>query len=314
MSGFKVEKQGLLTTVQDKGRPGYQQYGIIVGGAMDPWALRLANVLVGNPDGAAGLEITMMGPELVMTADTMIAVGGGDLSASIDGKDIPLWTAVPVSAGQTISFGKPRSGVRAYIAFGGGIDVPEVLGSRSTYIKAELGGYQGRELNKGDHVSLLPKTSDVPRRRLHPSLIPDYDKTRPVRVISGPDEDLFNEDTMRRFYESEFYLTNEVDRMGYRLEGPGLAPEKEAGILSDATTMGTIQVPAGGQPMLLLADRQTAGGYARIGTVIQEDMPRVAQYGPHEKIQFSAVKMEEAQQLIIKREQAFRCLMKLLRL
>ncbi|WP_147803767.1 biotin-dependent carboxyltransferase family protein [Alkalicoccus halolimnae] len=311
MSGFKVEKQGLLTTVQDKGRMGYQQYGIVVSGAVDPLALRLANAVVGNPDSAAGLEVTMMGPELIMTADSMISVGGGDLSAAVDGREIPMWTAVKVYAGQRISFGEPRFGVRAYIAFAGGIDVPEEMGSRATYLKAEIGGFHGRELQAGDEVNIFSVQRFPCRRRLHPALLPNYDKGTPIRVIEGPDEKLFSGETKDIFYDSKFYLTNEVDRMGCRMEGPSVPPEEGSGILSDATTMGTIQIPGDGLPMLLMADRQTSGGYARIGTVIQEDLPRVAQCGPGEPVRFTAVSVKKAQEIYARREKRFRCFARL---
>lgn len=307
MNVIKVEKSGMMTTIQDKGRIGYQQYGISESGAMDPWALRWANLLVGNDDGAAGIEVTLMGPQLLFEADSLIAIGGADLSPRLDDEPLPLWTAVRVKAGQRITFKEPRFGVRSYIAVQGGIDVPPALGSRSTFIKAKLGGFRGRELRTGDVLPVGNENKQVKqRRRLHADLIPDYDLTQPIRVLPGPDLEMFSEEVMQTFFTETYELTNEVDRMGYRLDGPPLSLSGEESMLSDAVAMGTIQIPASGYPLLLLADRQTTGGYARIGTVIHEDLAKTAQLGPHAKISFSEVTLEEAQQLRCERERQFR--------
>ncbi|CAM3883847.1 biotin-dependent carboxyltransferase family protein [Alkalicoccus chagannorensis] len=307
MAEMKIRKQGLLTTIQDQGRTGAQQYGIVVGGAMDPWALRLCNVLTGNDPGAAGLEVTMMGPELSFSEPVRIAVGGADLSAAVDGEKIPLWTAVLVPAGSVLSFGEPKFGVRAYIAVAGGVDVPEVMGSRATYIRAKLGGFRGRELRNGDVIPLGTPGRTTGRRRMHHELLPDYHKGRPVRIIPGPDAP----GSLSLFMSETYRITNDVDRMGSRLEGPEMDVPEAEGMLSDAVAMGTIQITAGGQPILLMADRQTTGGYPRIATVIHEDLPKVAQMRPGEVIRFSTVPVEVAQQLRRHREKQFRRYVKL---
>ncbi|SDO38462.1 biotin-dependent carboxyltransferase family protein [Alkalicoccus daliensis] len=306
MSIVKVEKQGMMTTVQDKGRRGYQQYGITESGVMDPWALRWANLLAGNPDSAAGIEVTLMGPQLLFSEDTTIAVGGADLTAQLDGTEIPLWTSIPVKAGQRLHFGKPRQGVRAYIAIHGGIDTPLVLGSRSTYIKAKLGGFRGRELRNGDELPVGPQTMKSTRRkRLHQALLPDYDISVPIRVLPGPDTGMFPETALQTFFSKEYALTNEVDRMGYRLDGPPLSLTQEGKMISDAVAMGTIQIPASGYPLLLLADRQTSGGYARIGSVIHADLSKTAQLGPGKKVRFTETTLEEAHDLLKRKENRF---------
>lgn len=306
MSAVKVEKSGMMTTVQDQGRRGFQQFGISESGAMDPWALRWANFLVGNEENAAGIEVTLMGPQLLFEQDAVIAVGGADLSVKLDQTPIPRWTSIHVRAGQRLSFGKPRFGVRAYVAVQGGIDVPVALGSRATFIKAKLGGFRGRELRNGDVLPVGECKTQVLRRRLHPALLPDYDLDEPLRVIPGPDLEMFSEEALSTFFGEVYSLTNEVDRMGYRLNGPPLPLASNSSMLSDAVAMGTIQIPSSGFPLLLLADRQTSGGYARIGTVIHEDLPKTAQLGPHAAVSFSRVTLEEAQQLRRKREYQYR--------
>lgn len=304
---FQVEKPGLLTTVQDMGRYGYQQYGIVVSGAMDHFAHRLGNLLVGNEPALATIEVTMMGPKLHVLEDTVIAITGANLSATIDNQPIEPWKSTFVKKGQILSFGKPEQGVRAYLAVMGGIEGEIVLGSKATYLKAKMGGIAGREVQKGDVLYCGQMTGSYEKlsgRIVSPQLLLNYDHTTPFRVILGPEEHSFTEAGLTTFFSESFEITREIDRMGCRLSGPVIEHKEKADIISDAITFGTIQVPASGQPIILLADRQTSGGYARIGTIITVDLPRLAQQMPGTKIRFEQISIEDAQRLYVEQEQA----------
>jgi len=299
---IKVEKSGLTTSVQDLGRTGYQQYGMVVSGAMDPYALQVGNLLVGNERNAAGIEAVIMGPKLQFLKDTVIAICGADLSPQLDGKDIPMWTSIFVHKGQSLSFGQPKKGVYTYIAVAGGIDVPVVMGSRSTYVKAGIGGIEGRFLQKDDLLPSGKVTGKNRVRRLPDNLIPNYQSDQKIRVILGPDRDAFLQESIETFLTGTYEITKQTDRMGMRLNGPKLQHVTGADIISDSIFPGTVQVPANGQPIILLADRQTTGGYTRIATVISVDIARVAQNLPGRKLQFEAISVHEAQTLRIKQE------------
>ncbi|WP_088104265.1 biotin-dependent carboxyltransferase family protein [Halalkalibacter urbisdiaboli] len=296
---FQVLKPGLLTSVQDAGRYGYQQSGIVASGAMDPFAYEVSNRLVGNQGDAAVLEVTLAGPTLLALADRVISICGADLSATIDGHRAPLWSSFRIKMGQQLSFGKPMMGMRAYIAVQGGFDVEPVLGSRSTYVKGQLGGLGGRALEKGDLLQAGTVPSRESRgRSLHPDAIPRYDEDKPIRVILGPDLESFTKAGIATFLSISYTLSNELDRMGCRLIGVPIEHSSKADILSDAVTFGTIQVPANGQPMILLADRQTTGGYARIAHVIDVDLPRLGQLKPGQSVSFQEVDVETAQRML----------------
>lgn len=297
---FRVIRPGLLTTVQDLGRFGYQRFGMPVGGAMDTVALRLANRLVGNPDQAAALEITVTGPELVFESDAVIALTGADFSPMMNGSPIPLWTTLRVTRGSTVSFGERRSGVRAYLAVSGGIDVPLVLGSRATHLFSHTGGFAGRALVKGDVlIGGLPssKIGRLVGRSILPTARPAYSSTAILRVVLGPQTDWFTVNAVETFVHSRYTVTPRSDRMGYRLSGPPLLHAGSADIVSDATPPGAIQVPANQQPILLMADRQTTGGYPKIAVVISADLPLAAQLLPDDTIKFTAIGVHEAQEL-----------------
>lgn len=306
---FQVEKPGLLTTVQDIGRYGYQQYGIVVSGAMDNFAQRLGNLLVGNEPTSATLEVTMMGPKLKVLEDVVIAITGANLSATIDDQAIVAWKSLFVKKGQILSFGKPEQGVRAYIAVAGGLEGELVLGSKATYLKAKMGGIFGREVQKGDVLYCGQMTGSSEKlcgRIVSRQLLLNYYQTTPFRVVLGPDQQSFTEAGIRTFFSESFEITREIDRMGCRLSGPVIKHQENADIISDAITFGTIQVPASGQPIILLADRQTSGGYARIGTIITVDLPRLVQQMPGTKIRFEQISIEKAQQLYVAQEQAIK--------
>ncbi|WP_082918106.1 biotin-dependent carboxyltransferase family protein [Oceanobacillus sp. Castelsardo] len=303
---IKVEKSGLSTSIQDLGRMGYQQYGMVVSGAMDPFALQVGNLLVGNERNAAGIEAVIMGPKLVFLKDTVIAICGADLSPQLDGKDIPMWKSFFVQKGQSLSFGQPKKGVYTYIAVAGGIDTPVVMGSRSTYVKAGIGGVNGRFLQKDDMLHSSDVKEKIRLRRLPDNLIPIYQSDQKIRVILGPDRDAFSQRTVETFLTGTYEITKQTDRMGMRLNGPKIQHVSKADIISDSIFLGTIQVPANGQPIILLADRQTTGGYTRIATVISVDVARVAQNLPGGKLQFEEISVQEAQALHIKQEKILR--------
>lgn len=308
---FEVIKPGLATTVQDLGRVGFQQYGVVVSGAMDSFSLQIANILVGNERHEACLEVAILGPKLAILKDTVLAICGANLSPKLDGVKVPLWKTFRVNRGQILEFGKPKTGVYAYIAVAGGINVPLLMESKSTYTKAKMGGYKGRALEKGDiirghhHPTPLNLLSG---RGIIKEHIPNYLSQRTIKVILGPDHHVFTSESIYTFFTEMYEVTNQSDRMGYRLTGPTLYHKESADIISDAILPGTIQVPAGGEPIVLLADRQTSGGYPRIATVISSDIHYVAQTLPGEKLCFEQVSVEMAQKLYIEQEKLIRTL------
>lgn len=299
---------GLLTTVQDRGRYGYQRYGVPVSGAMDEFALRMANVLVGNDQGAAALEITVQGPTIEFLAPTWIAITGADLSATLDERTVSLWESVQVHAGSVLAFGDPRDGMRAYLAVRGGIDVPIVMGSRSTYLKGRFGGLQGRALRKGDQLSTLPldRSDFVPKHLPKNYTAPLYGGSHRLRVITGPQQDAFDRAALSAFLGSRYKVSSQSDRMGYALDGPKIEHRDGADIISDGNPPGAIQVPGDGMPRILLADRGTTGGYTKIATVITSDLSKLAQALPAHAIAFRQVSLQEAQDALREREALIR--------
>jgi len=299
---FEVIQPGFLTTVQDRGRHGYQQYGVPVSGAMDSYALTTANLLVGNGEGAACLEMTVLGPGLRVVGETVVAVTGADLSPTLNSSPLAMWEAVKVCSGDTISFGHPRKGCRGYLAVAGGIDVPEVMGSRSTYILSRLGGLEGRQLRSGDRLRSGRVRAGMPLKKLPPQYIPEYQARNELRVVLGPQDDYFTEKGIHTFLHSEYMISVQADRMGYRLEGPPVEHKAGADIVSDGIPAGAVQVPGDGLPIVLLADRQTTGGYVKIATVSTVDLPKLAQAEMGHRVRFLQVSQEEAYQLLTEYE------------
>lgn len=303
---IRVVDGGLLTTVQDLGRPGYQAFGISWAGAADEYALRLANWAVGNAPGAAGLEITLIGPRLLFTDEAIIAVTGADLGPRLNGDALPMWQPVRVPAGAALSFAGGSHGCRAYLAVTGGIDVPPVLGSRSTDLLGRFGGLDGRTLRAGDELPIGTLADPSGRgqggkpRLIPPELIPDYPEHLEARVVLGPQEDHFTSEGLRVFLSSCYRVTPQSDRMGLRLEGPVIRHRGRADIISDGMPPGGVQVPQDGRPMVLLANRQTVGGYPKIATVVSADIWRLAQLRPGASVSFRAVTPEEAHRLAIR--------------
>lgn len=302
---FETVTPGMLTTIQDRGMLGYQELGISGSGAMDEISLRAANRIVGNDDNAPALEITMMGPHFKVLGDALVAVAGGDLSFSINDAPAPLYTAVKVVKGDKITFGAVKSGMRAYLAVSGGFSVPIVMGSASTGLKAQIGGYKGRKLQKGDVLN--HSSQRLPRAFEGYSFDPgelNFEAEGDVfRVIPGPENDHFTPEGIKTFFTSEYKLGDNCDRMGCRMEGPKIEHnEKGPGIVSDGITMGSIQVPGEGYPLVLLKDRQAIGGYSKIGTVCTVDAFRLGQKKPGDKVRFVEVSLEEGQRLLRKME------------
>ena len=300
MTAIEVLDAGLLTTVQDLGRFGCQQYGVPVSGAMDVWALRAANRLVGNDDGAAALEITLAGPALRFDGPGVIAVTGGDLGARLNGRPMPTWQSVGVTAGAELTFSAVLDGMRAYLGVAGGIDVPLVLGSRSTLTKSRLGGYMGRALADGDRVPVGEPAGRASSAglRLPREMVPAYGHAHTVRVVMGPQDDAFTDEGIRCFLSECYTLAPQSDRVGCRLAGPRIGHRRGADIVSDGTAFGAVQVSGDGMPIVLMADRGTTGGYTKIATVASADLSRIAQAAPGDRVRFEQISVDRAQTLL----------------
>lgn len=299
MSGpfLKIISPGPLCTVQDEGRFGYQQFGISTSGAVDRQAFALGNLLLGNQPSAAALEITVGGFEVEFLSDGVVAITGADLTPDLDGLPASRWETFPVSGGQRLTMASPRSGLRAYLCVAGGTDVPAQLGSRATYLAARLGGLQGTALSAGDEIPAGPVQDTPPvGRRLPPDLIPEYRREITVRVVPGPQESHFTPAGMENFFGAEYIVTDRSDRQGVRLDGPEIEAGPEGyDIVSDAVVTGAVQIPGDRKPIVLLADRQTTGGYPKIGVVATVDLPMLAQAVPGGTVRFQRVTVQEAQ-------------------
>lgn len=310
---LKILKSGLQTTVQDLGRTGFQKYGVIVSGAMDPFAHRLANLLVGNSEQAATLEITLVGPAIQFTEDALIALCGGNLSPKVNGDAVRTGRMLAVKEGATLTFGEPSMGARCYLAIAGGIGVPAVMGSRSTYLRAGIGGFQGRALEKGDVLPIGEVTQQQQALQQHHEnefdwLLPParYFEEPVIRMIPGRQFELFDENSKQRIFSEPFAVSSNSDRMGYRLQGARLSLETPAELVSEAVAFGSVQVPGDGNPIVLLADRQTTGGYPKIGQVASVDLPLISQLKPGQQLRFKKISMADAQQRWIEQEQSIR--------
>lgn len=312
---LKVLKPGLLATIQDLGRYGFQKYGVVVGGALDSVSLRLANLLVGNEEGAAAIEVTMMGTSLQFEDSTLAAITGGDLSPQINGRKAPMWRPVLIRKGAILEFKALSSGCRAYLSVAGGFHIQKVMNSRSTYLRGAIGGHKGRALQSGDRLlfnqpaadlSPFSKTSSSPFTAANWYIsschLTNKEETAVIRVIKGAEFESFSSESRKQFFNQDFSIAPQSDRMGYRLRGPALSLGESLDMLSEAVTNGTIQVPQNGQPIILLADRQTTGGYPRIAQVISVDLPAVSQLAPGRNIRFQEVTLQEAEQLYLQQE------------
>jgi len=315
-----IIKPGLLSSIQDLGRYGYQKYGVITSGAMDPFAHRLANLLVGNKENKPTIEITLLGPVIQFEQDSLISICGGDFSPTINGKLLRAWRTVLVKKGSQLKFGKARTGCRAYLSVAGGFSIPTIMESQSTYLRAKIGGFHGRSLQKGDQImfdspsrlslkmihQLSKNLTDQPFDEMNwtitSDLIPNLKINPTIRVMKGLQYKLFTNKSQEAFFTKPFTVTTQSDRMGYRLQGPHLELEQANEMISEAVSFGTIQVPAEGNPIVLLADRQTTGGYPKIGQVATVDLSSIAQAKPGDRIHFSKITHEEAQLLFLELE------------
>ena len=305
MSALLVNRPGLLTTVQDLGRWGFQSLGVPVAGPMDPFSHRWANALVGNDPRAATLEITLVGPDVTFEGERLVAVAGAEFELTLDDQPVPANVTVLARAGSHLRFGRRARGARAYLAVAGGIAAPPTLGSRATHVLSRMGGFFGRALASGDRVPLGQSSAETVRlkpdpTRLVPRAIPD--RHARVRVLPGPQRERLNDDALDLLQSAPYTIANDSDRMGFHLQGPSLGHVRGADMISDATPLGVLQVPASGQPVLLMADRQTTGGYPAVATVISADVGLAGQLGPGDTISFLVCSRREALAALIAQE------------
>ena len=294
MKIFQTLKPGLFTTVQDIGRHGYLKYGVPISGAMDQFSLIIANLLVANNENAAILETTLIGPEFQALAEVQLAITGGNCTPKINNHTAPMWQTLTMREGDVLSFGKMESGCRAYIAIRGGIDVPLVLGSRSTYARGGFGGNCGRQLKTGDTLSGFDTKPLLNKYRLPEELIPRFSSHFKANVVLGPQAEMFTEKGIETFLSNQYRVTLEADRMGYRLEGSTIGHRGKADIVSDALLPGAIQVPKNGKPILIMKDAQTTGGYPKIAVVVASDLSSLGQAKPDDRIEFSKTTISQA--------------------
>lgn len=299
--GIRILKGGMLTTVQDGGRTGYQRQGFSVAGVMDARSFKIANLLLDNPENEAVLEFTLIGPTLEFTSETIIAITGGDFQPKINDEPAPMYTAIYMHKGDILKFGSARTGSRGYIAFSSYLSIPVVMGSRCTNLKSCIGGFKGRRLQDGDYINFRIKRRYLPfflSRKLEPD---DFSQEETVlRVVMGPQDDMFSKQGIETFLNTEYIVTSEFDRMGCRLDGAYIARKSESDMISDGIALGSVQVPSHGKPIILLADRQTTGGYPKIATVASVDIPKLVQRKTDHKIRFQAISVQEAQNLYLK--------------
>lgn len=300
---IRILDAGPQTTVQDLGRTGQMRYGIPPSGPVDRFAFVLANRLVGNLDAAAALECTLIGPRFEMTGDGAIAVTGAEMPITVNGEPAAGWTTIALKRGDVVKLGPARTGVRSYIGFAGGLDVPLVLGSRSTYLRGRVGGVEGRALRKGDELRVYPSASMKPRR-VALQTIPDYTGEPAVRAVLGPQADRFTAEGLEALFGSRYEVLPQSDRMGSRLRGPRIAHARGHDIVSDGIALGSIQVPGDGQPIVLLVDRQSTGGYTKVATICSCDIWRVGQARPGQALRFHQIGVDEAHRLYREAETA----------
>jgi antagonist of KipI len=306
---LRVIKAGMLTTIQDRGRWGLQSRGVPVAGPMDPGSHRVANAIVGNRGDAATLEVTLLGPELEFEDERVLAVAGAEFELTVDGRSAPHRAPFIVSAGATLRFGSRIRGARAYLAVSGGVAVPPILGSRATHLISGMGGLDGRPLMAGDLVPLGERpVHAVLADHAVPAVTPMPDGHARIRLMPGPQVEYFVADALETLQSAPYLVGGKSDRMGFRLEGPELKHARGADIISDATPLGVLQVPASGQPILLMADRQTSGGYPKLATVISADIGVAGQLGPGDSISFVVCSPREAVAALIAQERVLMAL------
>ena len=319
MRVMEVQAPGLLTTVQDLGREGFGPMGVSPSGAADPVALRIGNRLVGNEEGAAGLEMTLHGGTFSFPMDAVVALTGSDFGATLDGKPVELWSSFEAKPGQVLRLGPTRSGARCYLFVRDGIDVKPFLDSASTHLLSGLGGYEGRALRKGDVLSIgaaggrtgilaCSSPSSNPSgarlgRRVAPKILKHLAPLKVLRVTPGPQSEWFSKVAQKTFYESTYRVAEESNRMGIRLQGPVIAAPTAGEMVSEGVALGAVQVPEGGQPIILFVEQQTTGGYPKIANVISVDFHSLGQLRPRDEIRFERVEWETARRLLREQEE-----------
>jgi antagonist of KipI len=328
MGVIEIAKPGMLTTIQDIGRWGFQSRGVPVAGPMDPYSHRMANALVANTIDAATLEVTLLGPELQFDDERVVAIAGAEFEVALDGGTAPACAPFTVHAGSRLRFGRRLSGTRAYVAVSGGIATSSVLGSRSTHLISGMGGIGGRPIKAGDRLPLGPPrlpgrrersraparlkagatTAIIVARGFSRAFDDGPHAAARVRVLAGPQVEYFSPGALEQLQSAPYVISAKSDRMGFRLEGPVLEHSRGADIISDATPLGVLQVPASGQPILLMADRQTTGGYPKIATVITADLAVAGQLGPGDAIRFTVCATRDAIAALIAQERALMAL------
>lgn len=296
-----VRRPGLLTTVQDLGRWGHQAIGVPVAGPMDTVSHRLANLLVGNASDAAALEVTLIGPELVFDVASTIAICGADFDVTVNGQPVSGGCSMAVDAGAVLHFGRRRAGARAYLAVAGGVQVPPVLGSRATHLVSGMGGYGGRALAAGDWLPIVQASKPGAVRRGTAFTLPAGNRAR-LRVLPGPQVEWFEPAALQTLTSVSFRISPRSNRMGYRLEGPPLARLRNDEPISEPLAFGALQIPPAGEPILLMADRQTAGGYPKLASVIAADLPLAGQLAPGDFVEFAICSRAESAAALIARE------------
>ena len=303
---MEILRPGLISTIQDLGRFGYQASGFAPTGACDSLSMRRANALVGNDPGEAVLEMMLLGITAKFNTACVIAITGADMTPKINGFAVENGAAIRIAAGDKLELSGTRGGMCCYLAVSGGFDVPLAMGSRSTGMRFAVGGFEGRRLKAGDVLKLRAPVPDLPNfqcRRL--VSMPVFSKHVVLRAVAGPQDYMFSDQEVRAFFSRPYSVTNATDRMGIRLEGEPIIPKTTSDIISDGTAFGAIQVPSGGQPIILMADRQTTGGYAKIATVITADLPRAAQMTPGTSVRFMRVSIDQAQDILALQKMTF---------
>jgi antagonist of KipI len=302
MSVIHVQTPGLLTTVQDLGREGFGPLGVSPSGAADPISLRLGNRLVGNTERAAGLEMMLLGGTFLFPEGAVLALTGSDFGATLDDVTVDQWTSVEVRPGQTLRLGPTRSGARCYLCVQGGVIVKPFLGSASTHILSGLGGFEGRSLRKGDVLHIGSATRSFRKRTIAPKALEHLSLRKVFRVTPGPQIDWFSGSSLRSFYEGTYRVGEQSNRMGLRLEGASVSQHSGRQMITEGVSLGAIQVPPGGSPIILFVEQQTTGGYPKIANVISADLHRVGQLRPRDEIRFEQVTLKAAQSLLIEQE------------
>ncbi|WP_107840688.1 biotin-dependent carboxyltransferase family protein [Metasolibacillus meyeri] len=298
-----VIKPGLFSTIQDSGRYANQQYGVVVSGAMDMLSYRIGQLLL-QQENKASIEITMLGPTLRFDVDTVIVITGANFSPLLNEMPCPMWRPIVIKAGSILKCAAATVGARGYIAVKHGIQVPAVLGSRSTYLRAKIGGFHGRALQKGDVLPIAPSSITHCNYFVKPEDFISFSNAVTIRVTTGTEWEVFTKKSQQSFLSTAFQLSKDADRMGYRLQSDShLTHTLQKDLISEAVTFGTIQIPPSGQPIILMADRQTTGGYPKIAQVIQADLPKLAQLQSMTTIRFIIVSLEEAQEIYMKQQQ-----------